>query len=181
MAFDPASLNRTQQWSLVLLRTLVGWHFLYEGFVKLWLPAWSRDGVPLAAWSAAGYLKAASGPFAGLFQGIADSGALRVLDTLIPIVLLVVGVSLTLGLFTRLGAWGALLLLALFYLAQVPTAGVHQPGAEGAYLLVSKNLVEAAAVLVLLVFSTEKIAGLDLLRKRASTSPLEPAGAERTS
>ena len=180
MAFDPASLNRTQQWSLVLLRTLVGWHFLYEGFVKLWLPAWSRDGAPLAAWSAAGYLKAASGPFADVFRGLAGSGALTALDTLIPIALFVVGLSLTLGLFTRIGAWAALLLLALFYLAQVPTAGVHQPGAEGAYLLVSKNLIEAAAVLVLLAFSTERIAGLDLLRERATAAPLEPAAVERT-
>jgi thiosulfate dehydrogenase (quinone) large subunit len=180
MAFDTASLNRTQQWSLVLLRTLIGWHFLYEGFVKLWLPAWSRDGVPLAPWSAAGYLRAASGPFAGLFQGLADSGALRVLDSLIPITLLVVGLCLTLGLFTRIGAWGALLLLVLFYLAQVPTAGVHQSGAEGAYLLVSKNLIEAAAVLVLLVFSTERIAGLDLLRERATATPLDAPAVERT-
>jgi len=92
----------------------------------------------------------------------------------------VVGLSLTLGLFTRIGAWAALLLLALFYLAQVPTAGVHQPGAEGAYLLVSKNLIEAAAVLVLLAFSTERIAGLDLLRERATAAPLEPAAVERT-
>jgi thiosulfate dehydrogenase [quinone] large subunit len=173
-------VTRWQEVSLILLRTLIGWHFLYEGFVKLWVPGWSREGAPLGAWTAAGYLKAASGPFAPLFQGLAGSGALRLLDTLIPMALLLVGLSLTLGLFTRLGGLGALLLLSLFYLAQIPTAGVHQPGAEGAYLFVSKTLIEAAAVLVLLAFRTEEIAGLDLLRARAADRALEPAGAERT-
>jgi hypothetical protein len=38
-----------------------------------------------------------------------------------------------------------------------------QPGSEGAYLLVSKNLVEAAAVLLVFSFRTGRIAGLDLL------------------
>jgi len=36
---DISSLTRGQQTALVLLRTLIGWHFLYEGFVKLVWPA----------------------------------------------------------------------------------------------------------------------------------------------
>ena len=64
-----------------------------------------------------------------------------------------------------------LVLLALFYLASIPTAGVHRPGAEGAYLLVSKDLIEGAAVLVLLSFPTERIAGLDLLLRRPPRTP----------
>ncbi len=61
---------------------------------------------------------------------------------------------------------GALGLLTLFYLAAIPTSGLHEPHAEGAYLLVNKHLVEAAAVFVLLAFRTGRIAGLDLLRRR---------------
>jgi thiosulfate dehydrogenase [quinone] large subunit len=68
-----------------------------------------------------------------------------------------------LGLFTQVGGCGALILLALFYLSNVPTQGVPAVGAEGAYLLVDKNLVEAAAVVALLAFRTGRIAGLDLL------------------
>jgi uncharacterized membrane protein YphA (DoxX/SURF4 family) len=79
-----------------------------------------------------------------------------------------------LGLFTRAGCAGGFLLLILFYLAQIPTRGIHQPGAEGAYLLVNKTLVEAGAVLVLLAFDTGRIAGLDLLRARPQP-PLEQA------
>ena len=159
-------LNRPQQVALVLLRTLVGWHFLYEGFFKLWGPAWSRAGAPLATWTAAGYLKAASGPFAGFFHGLAESRFLPFIDTAVAAALVLAGLSLMLGLFTRGGALLALVLLSLFYLSAIPTAGVPQPGTEGAYLLVSKTLVEGAAVLVVLCFGTGRIAGLDLLWPR---------------
>jgi hypothetical protein len=61
------------------------------------------------------------------------------------------------------GSWGAAALLATFYLSAVPTTGLPQAGTEGAYLLVSKTLIELVAVLVLLSFHTGRIAGLDLL------------------
>jgi uncharacterized membrane protein YphA (DoxX/SURF4 family) len=77
-----------------------------------------------------------------------------------------VGLSLLLGLFTQLGAAGALAFLTLFYLASIPTTGAPMPGAEGTYLLVNKTLVEWAAVLVVLVARTGHIAGLDLLFAR---------------
>ena len=76
---------------------------------------------------------------------------------------LLVGLSLTLGLFTRLGCWGAIALLSLFYLSAIPTSGAPVTGQEGTYLLVSKNLIELVAVVVVLVSNTDRIAGLDLL------------------
>jgi thiosulfate dehydrogenase [quinone] large subunit len=174
---EEAPLSRLQQVSLILLRTLVGWHFLYEGFFKAWRPAWSHDGIPLAAWSSAGYLRGATGPLAGLFRGLADSPWLGVIDTAMTVALIAVGLSLLLGLLTEAGCIGALALLTLFYVSSLPTAGVQQPGAEGAYLLVNKNLVEAGAVLVLLAFGTGRIAGLDRLwrRRRAPAQPQEAA------
>jgi thiosulfate dehydrogenase [quinone] large subunit len=159
-----AALSRGQEVSLVLLRTLVGWHFLYEGYFKLLRPAWSRNGAPLAAWTSAGYLHAANGPFAALFHRLADAAWIGRVDTVVAAGLILVGLSLTLGLFTQAGGAGALALLALFYLSQIPTAGVPQPQTEGAYLFVNKNLIEAGAVLVLLLFRTGRIAGLDRLR-----------------
>lgn len=88
------------------------------------------------------------------------------MDRTVKIALLLIGLSLILGLFTRLGAWSALFFLSLFYLLQVPLAGVPQPFNEGTYLIVNKTLIEAAAVCVLLVFNTGRIAGLDLLISR---------------
>jgi thiosulfate dehydrogenase [quinone] large subunit len=161
-------LSRVETTCLVVLRTLVGWHFLYEGYYKLLLPGWTHAGAPLTGWSAAGYLKAASGPLGGLFRSLGQSAAAPWIDVAIPIVLLLVGLSLVLGLFTQAGGWGAALLLTTFYLAAIPTEGVPKPFNEGTYLLVNKTLVELAAVLVLLAFHTGRLAGLDTWRRPAA-------------
>jgi thiosulfate dehydrogenase [quinone] large subunit len=174
---DSLSLNRTQQMALVLLRTLIGWHFLYEGLVKLVWPAWTRAGVPLGRFSSAGYLRSSTGPFADVFRAFADASWLPWLDLLMAWSLLLIGLGLMLGLFTQLACAGALALLALFYLSWLPTRGVYEPGTEGNYLLVNKNLVEAAAVFVVLAFRTGRIAGLDLVlaRPRAAAAPVAEA------
>jgi thiosulfate dehydrogenase [quinone] large subunit len=152
---DP-TLNRTQQTALVVLRTLIGWHFLYEGFVKtLWL-------------------RSSTGPLADLFHRLADVSWLPWADQLMAWSLLLVGLGLMLGLFTQLACAGGLALLLLFYVSWFPTRGVYEPGAEGNYLLVNKNLVEAAAVGVVFLFRTGRIAGLDLLRGRERAQPLPP-------
>jgi thiosulfate dehydrogenase [quinone] large subunit len=152
-----------QQFALVALRTLIGWHFLYEAYYKIWAPAWRPAGTPLARWTSAGYLRGASGPLAGLFRWMVDKDWTPWIDRSVKIGLLLIGLSLILGLFTRIGALGALFFLGLFYLLYVPLTGVPQPGNEGTYLIVNKTLIEAAAVGVLLVFDTGAIAGLDLL------------------
>jgi thiosulfate dehydrogenase (quinone) large subunit len=157
--------------ALVTLRTLIGWHFLYEGYYKLVLPAWSSTGAPLPAWSAGGYLRAATGPLAPAFHALAASSLAGWIDVAVPIALVLVGLSLMLGLFTRRGCQGAVLLLALFYLAAIPLDGVPRPGAEGTYLLVNKTLIEFAAAVVLLTSRSEAIAGLDLLRERTAFAP----------
>lgn len=160
---DETPLSTRQQVALISLRTLIGWHFLYEGYYKLMLPAWSAEGKPLAAWSSASYLKAATGPLARLFQWLIDKGWLGWMDGAVKLGLLLIGLSLILGLLTKAGCWGALFLLTLFYLLAIPLAGVPQPGNEGTYLIVNKTLIEGAAVVVLLAFNTGAIAGLDLL------------------
>ena len=159
-------LSGAQQAALVILRTLIGWHFLYEGYYKLMLPAWSADGKPLPPWTSAGYLKAASGPLARVFQWMIGAGHINWIDNTVRISLLLIGLSLILGLLTRVGLCGALFFLALFYLLAIPTAGAPQPGNEGTYLIVNKTLVEGAAVCVLLVFNTGAIAGLDMFLAR---------------
>lgn len=165
-------LSSIQKISLIVLRTVIGWHFLYEGYYKLMLPGWTPGGAPLGPWSSAGYLRGATGPLASVFQRLVNSGWTPWIDGAVKISLVLVGLSLILGLFTRLGAVGALLLLALFYVLAIPTVGIHQPGNEGTYLIVNKTLIEAIAVFVLLAFDTGKIAGLDLLwagRRKART------------
>ncbi len=166
-------LTTFQRIVLILVRTIIGWHFLYEGLYKLMLPAWTRDGARLAEWTAKGYLKASTGPFAPMLHRLADSSLAPWIDLLMPIALLLVGLSLMLGLFTQLGCWGAIALLTMFYLSVPPTTGLQVPGAEGAYLFVNKNLIELVAVIALLAFRTGRIAGLDqLIRWRRRHEPL---------
>lgn len=169
-------LSVTQQVALVSLRTLIGWHFLYEGYYKLVMPAWSAEGEPLARWSSAGYLKAASGPLGGLFRRMIEAGWTAWIDRAVEVGLIAIGLFLILGLLTRIGLWGAVVLLSLFYVLSIPLKGTPQPGSEGTYLLVNKNLIELVAVLVLLAFKTERIAGLDLfwLKKRKTSEIKEP-------
>jgi thiosulfate dehydrogenase [quinone] large subunit len=161
-----SELSVLQQSALILLRTLIGWHFLYEAYYKLASPAWSPSGTPLTPWTSAGYLKGASGPLAPLFQHLLSPNRVVWVDRTVKVALLFIGLSLLLGVFTRVGAWMALFFLSLFYLLYIPTHGVPQPNAEGNYLFVNKTLIEAAAVVVLLVFNTGRIAGLDLLLTR---------------
>jgi thiosulfate dehydrogenase [quinone] large subunit len=172
----PTVLGRAQEVTLVLLRTLIGWHFLYEGLVKILWPAWSRDGVPLGQWSAAGYLRVAQGPFAPVFHALADSRWLPWINLVMTWALVAVGLCLILGLFTQAAGWGALALMTLFYVSWLPTRGVMEPGAEGNYLFVNKNLIEWMAIAVLLAFRTGRIAGLDLLLSRErKAAPLPTA------
>ena len=163
------SFTKAQSITLIVLRTLIGWHFLYEAYFKIMSPAWTRGGGPLTPWTSAGYLQGATGPLGAIFRRLVNAGWTVWLDRGVKVTLLVIGLSLILGLFTRVGLWLALAMLTMFYLLYVPTLGIPQPNNEGTYLIVNKTLIEAAAVAVLLMFDTGRIAGLDLfLRKQSS-------------
>ena len=154
-----SSYTRAQTWLLVILRMLIGWHLLYEGVVKLWNPGWS----------AGGYLMDSQGLFANLFYKMAASpSVLGVVDFMNVWGLILVGLGLLLGIFTRLACVGGIVLLALYFLSHPALIGVkYAMPTEGSYLFVNKNLIEIAALCVLLVFPTGKMAGLDglLFRK----------------
>lgn len=165
-------MTRLQQTFLVLLRTAIGWHFLYEGYFKLASPAWSRAGTPLEPFSSAAYLQATSGPFAGVFHALASPAWVHRVDLAVAIALIAAGSMLMLGFLTQLGAALAMALLAVFYMSAIPSTGLPQPHAEGTYLIVNKNLIELIAAGVVMAFRTGRIAGLDLLlRRRAPRTP----------
>ena len=145
--------------ALVALRMLIGWHFLYEGIAKLSNPYWTS----------AGYLQESKGWFSEWFVGLANNPtALAVVDNLNQWGLVLIGLALLLGTFTRTAAILGVVLLALYYLAAppLPTLEYVMP-AEGAYLLVNKILIELAALLVILGFPTAHRVGLDRLLFRS--------------
>ena len=153
--------------AITVLRVAIGWHFLYEGIAKL----------TSASWSAAGYLKQARGPFAGLFKWLAgEPNLLANADLITMWGLTLVGVLLILGLFTRLASLGAIGFIVLFYLCNPPFVGYfYSIPTEGSYLIVNKNLVELCALVVVLVTGSGRFAGLDrivhgLIGRRARTA-----------
>ena len=148
-------LSRTAMGAITLLRVVVGWHFLYEGIAKLTSPAWS----------AAGYMKVARGPFAALFRWIAANPQLLDKANVITMYgLTIVGLLLILGLFTRAAAIGGMALVLLFYLCNPPFVGYfYTIPSEGSYLIVNKNVVELCALAVILLTRSGLFAGLDRL------------------
>lgn len=152
--------SRSALLSITVLRVLVGWHFLYEGIAKLTAPAWS----------AAGYLKQARGPFADLFKSLASQPNLLANADLITMWgLALVGVLLMLGLFTRFASLVAIGFLLLFYLCNPPFVGYfYSIPTEGSYLIVNKNLVELSALVVILLTGSGRFAGLDRILRRRS-------------
>lgn len=139
--------------SLTVLRLVIGWHFLFEGLLKVANPDWS----------AAYFLNNAVGPFASLFQGIAaNPNLLGIADFLNVWGLVAVGVSLMAGLFSRWACIGGMLLLGLYYLANPPFIGLESSAlTEGNYLVVNKNLVELVALWVLFQFHDSRVFGMD--------------------
>ena len=148
--------GKLSSWPMVaitVMRVAIGWHFLYEGIAKL----------TAASWSAAGYLKQARGPFAGLFKWLAgEPNLLANADLITMWGLTLVGLLLILGLFTRLASLGGIGFIVLFYLCNPPFVGYfYSIPAEGSYLIVNKNLVELCALVVVLVTGSGRFAGLD--------------------
>ena len=150
---DDTKLSRWPMIAITVLRVFVGWHFLYEGIAKLTAPSWS----------AAGYLKQARGPFAGLFKSLAAQPDLLAYADLITMWgLTLVGILLILGLFTRLASLGGIGFILLFYLCNPPFVGYfYSIPTEGSYLIVNKNLVELGALVVILVTGSGRFAGFD--------------------
>jgi thiosulfate dehydrogenase [quinone] large subunit len=153
MDMERGQFSRSAMISITVLRVFVGWHFLYEGIAKLTSPSWS----------AAGYLKQARGPFAGLFKWLASQPNLLANADLITMWgLTLVGAFLILGLFTRLASLGGIALILLFYLCNPPFVGYfYSIPTEGSYLIVNKNVVELCALVVILLTGSGRFAGLD--------------------
>jgi thiosulfate dehydrogenase [quinone] large subunit len=150
--------STTRLVALVTLRMLIGWHFLYEGLVKLANPNWS----------AADFLAQSQGPFSGIFHWfLGDPSRLLVVDFLNRWGLVLIGAGLIAGFLTRYATMAAMVLLALYYVCSPPLPFYsYSMPTEGSYLLVNKVLIELAALWVLLAFPTGESVGLDQLLAR---------------
>jgi thiosulfate dehydrogenase (quinone) large subunit len=142
-----------QLFSLTFLRVLIGWHFLFEGLMKLFTPGWTAKS----------YLEGSVGPFSSIFKALASNQTiLSVVDNLNEWGLVIIGLGLFIGLFEKPLKLAGILLLLLYYLAYPPFPGLTiSAPVEGSYWIVNKNLIEMAALLVLYFFPSGQITGID--------------------
>jgi uncharacterized membrane protein YphA (DoxX/SURF4 family)/phosphoheptose isomerase len=135
-----------------MMRIAVGWHFLYEGAVKLFA----------TSWSSVEYLNNTRGLAAKFYHALASSPALlTIVDALNIAGLIIIGLALSLGFFSRLAAIAGFCLLTLYYFAYPPfgvslALGVH----DGSVFVVDRLFIEAS-VLAFLFISKESGYGLE--------------------
>ncbi len=161
---------------LVVLRMLIGWHFLYEGLVKLTNPEWTSVA----------FLAESKWLLSDFFHWIvANPAILDIVDAMNTWGLILIGLGLFLGALTRVSAIAGILLLALYYVANPPLIGLSTGmPTEGNYLFVDKNLIEMMALLIIALLPTGRIFGLDglfasLIRKENKKARQEAAKKEQ--
>lgn len=143
-----------QIFSLTLLRVLIGWHFLFEGLMKVFTPG---------GWSAKSYLLGSVGPLAPVFRSLTfNHTVLSVVDIFNEWGLVIIGLGLFIGIFSKQLAIAGILLLSLYYLAYPPIMGFSvDASVEGNYWIVNKILIEMAALFILYLFPSSQITGID--------------------
>lgn len=144
-----------QQYGLVVLRIIIGWHFLYEGLIKLVTPGWTAQD----------YLLNSRSFLSGFFQDIAsDPNVMAFVDFMNIWGLILIGLGLFLGLFARIAVYAGILLLSLYYFAYPPFSGYNfGVPQEGSYLVVDKTLIEMIALISLAFFPKTLNIGLQNL------------------
>jgi uncharacterized membrane protein YphA (DoxX/SURF4 family) len=158
--------NRFAAVSLTILRVIIGWHFLYEGLVKLMNPAWT----------ARPFLEGSRWIFGDLFRWmISGNTGMWIIDNANAYGLTIIGIALILGVFTRVALWSGVALLVSYYLAYPPFGGYSYGfPSEGSYLFVNKNLIELVAMILLAFLDSGQYYGIDmLLRKKRNAGKKE--------
>jgi len=156
-SFFPKSIkyNQCQLYGLIALRVIIGWHFLYEGVSKITNPYWSS----------AAFLMESKWIFSGWAQAIiSDPALVTAVDFLNMWGLTAIGLGLICGCFSRWASIAGMVLLGIYYVVNPPFIGFqYSAPTEGSYLIINKNLIEIAALYILIVFPTSTIIGIDRL------------------
>jgi uncharacterized membrane protein YphA (DoxX/SURF4 family) len=150
--------NNITPWLFTVIRITIGWHFLYEGIIK----------IIVGTWSSAPYLAGSRWIFAPLFHAMAqNTGAVSVVDFLNIWGMILVGLGLMSGCLTRWASAGGALMLFFYFVAYPPVPGytISVP-VEGSYLWVNKTLIELFVLVAFSFLSSDYHFSLDRLYKR---------------
>ena len=136
-------VSHPQRFLITILRLAIGWHFIYEGMVKL----------IAENWTSAGYLSNSTGFLSGFYQWMASSPAMiKVIDLLNIYGLILIGLGLFLGILIRCAAYSGVLLLTMYYFAYPPFGVSTLYSPEGSLFIVNKVLIEAFVLLFIAVY-----------------------------
>ncbi len=150
---------------ITILRTAIGWHFLYEGLSK----------ILQGNWTASSFLLNTSGFLSGFYHALASSPSiLRITDILNMYGLLLIGLALFIGLFNRFASMAGALLLTMYYFAYPPFGNPLMNASDGHLFIVDKLFIETAALLFLFFYS-EKGFSIDSLIEIYRTRKKSPA------
>jgi thiosulfate dehydrogenase [quinone] large subunit len=147
--------------TIVVLRLLIGWHFLYEGVIKLYNPDWTSFA----------YLASAQGPLKFLFLPLANENIIGWIDILNCGALIIVGITFILGMYEKLGALIGIVLLAMYYWAHPPFPWLTQLNVEGSYWFVNKNLIELVGCIIIYQFPTGEHFGFQRIFSKTKQIP----------
>ena len=129
-----------------LLRIAVGWHFLYEGISKLFIPGWSSEN----------FLINSTGPISVLFQNLASSPSLlKIVDTLNIYGLILIGIGLFVGLWVRYASIAGIALLILYYFVYPPFGISLFGNTEGHVFIVNRIFIEAVLLFYFILSKTQ--------------------------
>ena len=141
-----SNYSKIEVFVLMVLRLVIGYHFLEEGVNKLLNPNWNS----------APFLLQSNWIFSDFFHNLVNNQVLLPLVNYLNIYgQILIGLSLILGMFSSVAAViGALLILSYYV--------TFPPFVEG-YTFIDKNLFEFFAFLITALFPTSYIIGLDSL------------------
>lgn len=144
---------------ITILRMAIGWHFLYEGLIKLFADSWTAEG----------FLSNSNGFASGFYHWLAASPIrMEVVDLLNIWGLILIGLALFIGFFDKWASLLGAILLVLYYFVY-PPFGISLLGSDGTTFIINQLFVEAAA-LILLFFCKQRGYGIaeliSLLKKK---------------
>jgi uncharacterized membrane protein YphA (DoxX/SURF4 family) len=138
-----SAFKKWEVWVISILRMAIGWHFLYEGVVKIIAENWSSQS----------YLANTTGFFSPFYHWLAASPAIGLVDWLNIIGLILIGLALFLGCFTRIASVIGALLLLLYYFAYPPYGfSLFTASGESHLYIVNYQIVEIIALILFAVY-----------------------------
>ena len=155
MAKSGSTFTGVQLIVMVILRVATGWLILYEGIGR----TMNSSG------SIASYLSASRGLFSEYFKSLTvHTNLMYALGFVSEWGMLLIGMGLIFGLFTKFFSFSGLVFALIGYLSHPPFLGLnYTPVIQGSYLVVNELFILFFLFLVFILFPTSYSIGLDRL------------------